>query len=752
MENLMQRFPEKKYDVTNYIESGCLCLWCPCMGWQTKTLHLQGEEVLYKTKNLCSTSTQKRPYAQLGSVELHDACCGLCVGMSSNLEKVNEKGEGGIKPFFGIDRPYTEEICNELRARMEGRGDTAQRKQQTFLMEQITKLTAQVPLILAKRGVQWPPSSSTVAELFPENPPPIKTYEQLYSPTEEPQFDTQAWDVMCCCEHLNCVSRTVELGPDEVMIRTVKGLDRATITERRPYAQIDDVQKNKGCGCCVSMTAGELLPEPLANGTGCDDATITQIVDELKRRIEIRGNIGQMKKLEAIMGKVDDLRVLMTVLQKELGIETSYPPSQTVMTSLYGQSHQLPAIRPHAKTSEQFPTKEYEVTNLCASLCCCFTLKDTITLEPDKQISKSVNCLGESVNSMPYAQISSVDESRDCYCCRSVNGMTPGCGCSGELVTEVAKELQQRKVGRGDIAQLKNQENTMLNALELSIRTGTVLKKAGVQYPPSTSTMTEDYGPAFKLPSNNDGYLGEEKHVGPSQQHGEKDYSVTNYIESCCTCFCTLGLAGWQTVDLHLGEEEVTMLTKNLCITHRMRMPYAQLGSVDTETNCCGLCFAVETDGGAISPGFGCDQKAVEGLSEELQKRKVTRGNIAQVQMQENLMIEVIKMNVQLDQLAKKESVAYPPSQETMEKVFGPGAKVPQKWQAPLVAMGGVGGDQTLMQVQLPEGVQPGQTLRVQGPGGGIVQLQVPPGALPGQVIQIAAPVAPVVVGAPMGA
>ncbi len=32
-------------------------------------------------------------------------------------------------------------------------------------------------------------------------------------------------------------------------------------------------------------------------------------------------------------------------------------------------------------------------------------------------------------------------------------------------------------------------------------------KKAGVQYPPSTSTMTEDYGPAFKLPS-----LGEKKY------------------------------------------------------------------------------------------------------------------------------------------------------------------------------------------------------------------------------------------------
>lgn len=749
MENLMQRFPEKKYDVTNYIESGCLCLWCPCCGWQTKTLHLQGEEVFYKTKNLCSSSTRKRPYAQLGSVELHDSCCGLCVGMSSNLERVNEKGEGGIRPFFGIDRPYTEEICNELRARMEGRGDTAQRKQQTFLMEQITKLTAQVPLILAKRGVAWPPSQMTTGKLFPSNPPKVKTFAELYSPAEEPTFDTQSWNVMCCCEHLNCVSRTVELGPDEVTIRTVRGLDRATITERRPYAQIDDVQKNKGCGCCVNMTAGDLLPEPLSNGTGCDDATITQIVDELKRRIDIRGNIGQMKKLEQIMAKVDDLRVLMTVLQEEMGIDTSYPPSQTVMTSLYGQHHQLPGIRPHAVTSQHFETKEYDVTNLCASACCCFTQKDTIVLEADKQISKSVNCIGDSVNSMPYAQISSVDESRCCFCLRSVNGMMPGCGCSGPLVTEVAQEFQQRKTGRGDIAQLKNQENTMLNALELSVRTGTVLKKAGVPYPPSQATMTEDYGPAFKLPSNNDGYLGEEKHVGPSQQHGEKDYVVTNYCESFCICLCTLGLAGWQSVDLHLGEEEVTMKHWNFCGTNQMRMPYAQLGSVDVETECCGLCFAVETDGGNISPGCGCDKDAVEAISNELQKRKVTRGNIAQVQMQENLMIEVIKMNVQLDQLAKKESVAYPPSQETMEQVFGPGAKVPQKWQAPIMAMG-VPGDQTMLQVQLPADAVAGQTLQVQGPGGAIIQLQVPAGALPGQVLQVAAPLGPTVVGAPI--
>ena len=43
--------------------------------------------------------------------------------------------------------------------------------------------------------------------------------------------------------------------------------------------------------------------------------------------------------------------------------------------------------------------------------------------------------------------------------------------------------------------------------------------------------------------------------------------------------------------------------------------------------------------------------------------------------------------------------MAYPPSQETMEQVFGPGAKVPEKWQPPLIAMGAVG--DAMLQVSL---------------------------------------------------
>jgi len=731
----MQRFPEKKYDVTNYIESFCGLIWCPCMGWQSRTLILQSEEVLYKRKNLCCSGTQKRPYAQLGSVELHDACCGLCVTISSNLEKVNEKGEGGIKPFFGVDRPYTEEICNELRARMEGRGDTAQRRQQTFLLEQVTKLTAELPLIMANRGIQWPPSGQVVSNVFPGEAPAFKTFEQLYNPEEEVKFDTQSWQVVCCLEQIcGCVDRTVELTPDEAVIREVKGLDRASKIERRPYAQIDDVNKEKACGCCVSMRAGELLEQPISNATGCDEETITQIVEELKRRIEVRGNIGQMKKLESIMSKVDDLRLLMQAVQHELGVDMHYPPSHLG----------LPPIRPHSKPSENFPTREFEVTNYCASFFCCGTQKDVMTLENDKVITKSTNCIGENVTSMPYAQLSSVDEARSCYCCRSVNGIIPGCGCQGPKVTDLANELQQRKVKRGDIAQLRNQENTMLNALELSVRTSSVLNKLGVQYPPSQETMMKEYGPGFTLPTSKDGYMGEEVHVGPSQQHGEKDYGVTNYIESCCVCFWTLGLAGCQTQHLHLGEEEVTLTKKDFCTTSTMRMPYAQLGSVDVESICCGQCFNVETDGGTIQPKCGCDKQLTDKISEDLQNRKVSRGNIAQVRMQENLMIEMIKLGVQLDQLARNDGVEYPPTQAKMTEIFGPNAVVPQKQAAPIVAQGS---DPSLMQVIVPEGFGPGQMFQVQGPGGGMMQVQVPQGALPGQVLQVAAPV---VVGAPV--
>ena len=50
-----------------------------------------------------------------------------------------------------------------------------------------------------------------------------------------------------------------------------------------------------------------------------------------------------------------------------------------------------------------------------------------------------------------------------------------GGGGSGGQACDGGSSFELGKLGRGDVAQLKNQENTMLNAVELSVRTNTVM-------------------------------------------------------------------------------------------------------------------------------------------------------------------------------------------------------------------------------------------------------------------------------------
>ena len=80
------------------------------------------------------------------------------------------------------------------------------------------------------------------------------------------------------------------------------------------------------------------------------------------------------------------------------------------------------------------------------------------------------NCL-TSTDKEPYAQLRAVDEEVVC-CCHMVNSMIPGYCGDTRRIREIASELQSRKVGRGNIAQLRNQENTMIKALEAAVWLG----------------------------------------------------------------------------------------------------------------------------------------------------------------------------------------------------------------------------------------------------------------------------------------
>jgi len=122
----MQTFEFKEYDVTSYWESGCGMLWTfGLMGWTRKQLTLDPDEAVLKTDNCCCHSVQKRPYAQLGSVDSSQAC-GCCWGVKSDITGA----EGEISPGCGCQEALVKEIIAELQARKLGRGNVAQLKAQ----------------------------------------------------------------------------------------------------------------------------------------------------------------------------------------------------------------------------------------------------------------------------------------------------------------------------------------------------------------------------------------------------------------------------------------------------------------------------------------------------------------------------------------------------------------------------------------------------------------------------------------------
>ena len=161
-------------------------------------------------------------------------------------------------------------------------------------------------------------------------------------------------------------------------------------------------------------------------------------------------------------------------------------------------------------------------------------------------------------------------------------------------------------------------------------------------------------------------------HVEPSatagmEQFEEKKYNVTNLIESACGLLFSCGIVGWTRKTLLLEADEAVLITRNNCLNRTSRRPYAQLGHVDAIQSCC-CCWAVGSDlvqgeegSAGISPSCGCNEALVTELVAELQKRKVGRGNIAQIKAQEVLAMRVDHLHSKMDAIIAHLSIATPP-------------------------------------------------------------------------------------------
>lgn len=737
MEYLMQSFPERNFDVTNWWQlwPGILC----CLITR-KSLELQSEEVVLRTHNCCCNLVQRRPYAQLTLLEERSMCWGTCAGINSDLAPMNEKSEGGIVPGCGCSQELVQEIVRELNLRKDGRGKTAQMRQQRFMLDKLSKLAVQFPLLLNHFGIRYPPDEQTMQRLFGTRRPPMRPLSEVAGSTPLPDFESHTYDVTCCCQSICCTSRTLDLSQDEAVVTTKQSITGTVMTSRVPYANIQSVDAKSACGCLALLEAGELTKPPgqeaglpIQPGCGCDGGMVEQIRADLQARVDVRGNVGQIKQLERMMSKFGDFAAELPLILDKVGADTSYPPTQETMQAVYGpQGPEInpPSSIPHEIASQAFPTRTFQVRNECQNLCSFIgtcgiagCMKHEMVLEPEQVVTTFRTNCGTSIDRKPYAQLKAVDEEIICCCCHMVNLHCPGwCGDS-EMINEIASELQARKVGRGNIAQLRNQENTMIKALEADIRMDVLLKKKDIEYPPSQQTLQAIYGESPPQLPPAAAERGQALHLSASEQMDRRVFDITNMCEMVCCCL--------QKTNLELNDEEAIFRKQSCCLKGVRREPYAQLGSVEPARLFCGLCVNVQTDQNLVCPGCGCNHHLTETISAELQNRKVKRGNIAQIRQQENLLIEIIKLGAKMDTFLHGSGVQYPPSQETMRSIFGPG--VP----------GQTAGAGPVIEVTVPMGMRAGEAFEVQGPTGRFM-VTIPQGLSEGHTFQAQLPPAAV--------
>lgn len=147
----------------------------------------------------------------------------------------------------------------------------------------------------------------------------------------------------------------------------------------------------------------------------------------------------------------------------------AYPPSQQMLQAIYGES--LPQLPPaaaergqalHLSASEQMDRRVFDITNMFEMVCCCLQ-KTNLELNDEEAIFRKQSCCVKAVRREPYAQLGSVEPAR-LFCGLCVNVQTdqnlvcPGCGCNHHLTETISAELQNRKVKRGNIAQIRQQD------------------------------------------------------------------------------------------------------------------------------------------------------------------------------------------------------------------------------------------------------------------------------------------------------
>ena len=103
---------------------------------------------------------------------------------------------------------------------------------------------------------------------------------------------------MCCT-----LEQKLFLEPEEAHLVTTTCC--STQTQRRPYGELLAVEHLKCLGCCHCFQFAETKVSPQCF---CAGDLVAEIVKELKTRMKARGDTGQIKRAEQLLGEIQILK------------------------------------------------------------------------------------------------------------------------------------------------------------------------------------------------------------------------------------------------------------------------------------------------------------------------------------------------------------------------------------------------------------------------------------------------------------
>ena len=134
---------------------------------------------------------------------------------------------------------------------------------------------------------------------------------------------------MCCT-----LEQKLFLEPEEAHLVTTTCC--STQTQRRPYGELQAVEHLKCFGCCHCFQFAETKVSPQCF---CAGDLVAEIVKELKKRMKARGDTGQIKRAEQLLGEIQILKAQakntdakLDAILKHLNIDAPPPTAAATVT------------------------------------------------------------------------------------------------------------------------------------------------------------------------------------------------------------------------------------------------------------------------------------------------------------------------------------------------------------------------------------------------------------------------------------